>query len=675
MLSFFQGQGALQAADLPQVLTGVNARFTGADAPVVTGNDMVINQFAERATLHWQSFNIGAGNSVEFVQPSTSSVALNRIFDAVPSEIAGRLTANGQVYLINQNGILFTSTAQVNTQSLVASTLDIDDLVFEEIGFVNAINEQPNALAAFDSFGQPMGEIRIEDGAVLESESTGRILIFAPSIVNEGTIRTPDGQAVLAASEDQVFIAASQDADLRGLLVEVNTGGDVTNVGELIAERGNISLLGLAVNQNGVARATTSVSLNGSIRLVAQDMDGTPTFRGTGIFEPRRPVANRGGDLVLGEGSVTEVIPDTSVDENGEAIVAFDAQAQSRSVVDLAATRVLLESGSRVTSTGGNLDVIAADNPSDLRLLQTGDPDLLPIELRVEAGAVLDVAGDQTTSVAMERNVIEVEARGNELADSPVQRDGPIRNETLRVDLRRGTEFLDTSGAEGSIGRTASERQSPGCSITIRSEGAVVAEVGSLIDVSGGQVAYRDGVIATSQLRQANGRVVEISSADPDQQYTGVAPDAVRQEAGYIEGKDAGQLNIGARGITLDGQILGVARVGVNQRLAPQALGLVPVFNRPFDQSPLGGTLSLNLLRAGLPDIVVGSDPGGSPAVPPVIIPVDTLGQSGVTQLVLQNAGDVLVSESFELPAFGSVSLAGTGVQVLRDIRIAGGTV
>jgi len=675
MLVCFQGLGAVQAQNLPQVLTGVNARFSGAELPVVNGNDMVINQVTERATLHWQSFNIGANNSVEFVQPSSSSVALNRIFDSVPSEIAGRLSANGQVYLINQNGILFTATAQVNTQSLVASTLDIDDLVFEEIGFVNAINEQPDALAAFDSFGQPMGEIRIEAGATLESESTGRILIFAPSIVNEGTIRTPDGQTVLAASQDQVFIAASQDSDLRGLLVEVSTGGDVTNVGELIAERGNVSLLGLAVNQNGVARATTSVSLNGSIRLVAQDMDGTPTFRGTGIFEPRRPVPNRGGDLVLGEGSVTEVVPDASVDDNGDPIVAFDAQAQPRSVVDLAATRVLLETGARVTSTGGDLDIIAADNPGIPRLLQTGDPDLLPIELRLEPGAVLDVSGDKTTAVPMERNVIEVEARGNELADAPVQRDGPIRNETLRVDLRRGTDFLDTSGAEGSIGRTANERQSVGGALTIRSEGAVVAESGSSFDISGGQVEYLDGIIATSQLRQVNGQVVEISSADPDQQYTGVAPDAVRQESGYIEGKDAGQLNIGARGVTLDGDVLGSSRGGVNQRGAPESLGTTPAYSRPFDQSPLGGTLSINLLRVGLPDIVIGTDPGITAGPPPLVIPAEALAESGVEQLVLLNAGRVLVNESFSLPEFGEVNLAGTTVEVLGDIRVPGGTV
>ncbi len=94
-LTLIQGRAALQAAELPQVLTGVNARFVGAQLPVVNGNSMVINQFADKATLNWQSFNISADGSVEFKQPTSSSVALNRIFDLNPSQINGKLTANG----------------------------------------------------------------------------------------------------------------------------------------------------------------------------------------------------------------------------------------------------------------------------------------------------------------------------------------------------------------------------------------------------------------------------------------------------------------------------------------------------------------------------------------------------------------------------------------------------
>ncbi len=676
-LALIQGRTALQAAELPQVLTGVNARFVGAQAPVVTGNNMVINQFADKATLNWQSFNIGAGGSVEFKQPTSSSVALNRIFDAAPSQVNGKLTANGQVYLINQNGILFGTGAQVNTQSLIASTLDIDDRVYEEIGFVNAINNAGGALAAFDSFGRPMGEIRIAEGATLESGKSGRILIFAPTIVNEGTIKTPEGQQVLAAAKDRVLIAASDDPNLRGLLVEVSTGGDVTNLGSLIAERGNISMLGMAVNQDGLVRATTSVSLNGSIRLAAQDMNGTLSVASERL--PRRPQAVRGGDLELGSGSVTEVVPDTARDKDGAEIRAADAQTQSVSRVALAGTRVRLESGSRVTSTGGLINLTAAADPGappDFR--QPGDPATVPARLVVESGAILDASGDDTTVTSVARNVVNVEARGNELADSPVQRDGPIRNATLQVDVRTGTDFLNIDGAVSSIQRSAAERQSVGGAITIQSEGAFTLEEGALVDVSGGKVTYTEGLVSTSRLRQANGRVVDISGADPNQTYTGLVANTVRREAGYVEGKDAGALTIQARGLDLDGTIAAGSVAGAYQRGPAADLSTtgLPAFARRFDEAPLGGALALTFVRSGLPELIVGRAPAGAPAgVPPLVLSGEVLVASGASRIGIVNAGPVSINDDLVLPAWSTLSLTGTQVGVSGDLRIPGGRV
>lgn len=679
---FITTHGALHAADLPQVLSGVNARFDGAairvplPGEVADPTRMVIEQTADKATLHWQQFDIGAGHEVEFVQPSTSSVALNRIFDAAPSRIAGRLTANGQVYLINANGIVFADGAQVSTQSLVASTLDIDGEVFEQIGFVNAINDSTGALAAFDSLGVPMGEIHIESGAMIEAARTGRVLIFAPKIHNAGTIVTPEGQQVLAAAQDRVLIAASESPDLRGLLVEVGTGGEVGNVGTLIAERGNISLLGLAVNQDGIARATTSVSLNGSIRLVAQDMNGTLALANDLV--PRRPKPVRGGTLHLGEGSITEVIPDTSPDADGNAVLALDAQAQGRSRIDLAGTRVELAAGARVTATGGLINVTAAADPGAPDLRQPGDPTALASELRIAAGAILDASGDDTTEVSVARNVVEVEARGNELADAPVQRDGPLRNQTLRVDLRRGTPLLNTDGAAAALQRSAAERQSTGGSITLRSEGAVVIEEGALVDVSGGRVTYTAGEVRTSRLQQANGQVVGIANADPDQTYVRMVDDAVVREAGYVEGKDAGTLTVEGRGITLSGDVAAGAAAGVHQRWQPQDLTATgsPAWARPWDEVPRAGTLALSLLRAGLPELHIGG-PGASAAsgVAPLVIPVSQLVASGAGQLAFINAGAVFLDDDLQLPAWGSLGLTGTQVVVGGAVRAPGGQV
>ncbi len=87
------------------------------------GEVMTITQTSPRMAMDWQSFSIGAGQSVRFVQPNAQAAALNRVLGSDVSTIQGQLSANGRVYLLNPNGILFTPTAQVNVGGLVASTL------------------------------------------------------------------------------------------------------------------------------------------------------------------------------------------------------------------------------------------------------------------------------------------------------------------------------------------------------------------------------------------------------------------------------------------------------------------------------------------------------------------------------------------------------------------------
>src|SRR5262249_40991329 len=91
---------------------------------------MVVTQASDKAALSWTSFSIGSGHSVRFDQPSASSIALNRVTGGSRSEIFGSLSSNGQVFLVNPNGILFGRGAQVDVGGLVASTLNIAERDF-----------------------------------------------------------------------------------------------------------------------------------------------------------------------------------------------------------------------------------------------------------------------------------------------------------------------------------------------------------------------------------------------------------------------------------------------------------------------------------------------------------------------------------------------------------------
>ena len=131
--------GVLPSGTLP-VLRGVVSGQAVVGAPVrgATRSTLTINQTSQRAIIDWKSFNIGGDGEVLFRHPGSAASTLNRIYDASPSVIQGKLsstgpvvdgkaTSGGQVILINQNGILFDRGAQVNTQSLVASTLNLSN--------------------------------------------------------------------------------------------------------------------------------------------------------------------------------------------------------------------------------------------------------------------------------------------------------------------------------------------------------------------------------------------------------------------------------------------------------------------------------------------------------------------------------------------------------------------
>src|SRR5580658_7469479 len=103
---------------------------TGTATAVQSGKTLSVNQTSNTATLNWSSFDISADGKVVFRQPSATSIALNRIFDASPSSIFGTLTSNGQIYLINANGFLFGPGATVNVGGLLASSLNLTDANF-----------------------------------------------------------------------------------------------------------------------------------------------------------------------------------------------------------------------------------------------------------------------------------------------------------------------------------------------------------------------------------------------------------------------------------------------------------------------------------------------------------------------------------------------------------------
>lgn len=694
----------------------------GSIDPDIVGNQMVVRQLSDRAVFQWESFNIASGYNVHFDQNSPEAIALNRIFQEDPSIIAGRLTADGSIYLINQNGIIFDSGAQIDVGSLIASTLDVDDELVMNSSITKAIEQ--NEAAFFKGSQEIIGDILVMKGASLSAAENGRIFLFAPRVENNGAISTPKGQSILAAANEKVYLAASTDKDFRGLYVEVDQGGEVTNNGLITAEQGNATLMGLAVNQNGRIRASTSVDLNGSIRLLARDsvefatlgtlvsndkeelLLGVSALDGVDIKtkaarESIIPVATRSGAVVLGENSLTEIsiqdLPDQDNPGAAKAVPDVDSDTGTAntltSMVEVVGGNVSLEKNAHIVAASGKVSILATDNPSDPAANNKNNDSLIVMK----EGSLIDVSGTTSTALAMERNSLQVELRGFELRDSPLQRDGVLSGATVQVDLSRGEELeiADISAQVAAIPKTASEHNSAGGSVDIISEGDFVFSRGAEIDISGGQIHYDAGYVQETKLLTMDGRAVPISLASKDVEYLAVVGDnslfdpvwAQVQEfdasalggqgrfvPSYTQGTDAGAVNFKVNNFQYDGgQVYAETYIDPSRQSAMPGRGELDIDLSAFNSSQQGVKLvSDELFEELQQDFVQGTLRDDAD----LLLPDGFINRSRAHLSLLSNDEFVQTADSrLELAPIADFSVTAKHIHLAGQIRAPGGEV
>jgi len=264
----------------PNVTTG-SVKVTPPDAgkpPVMT-----IRTESQTNIVNWNSFNIGKDATVLIGQEKgPTAVLLNNILSGTsPTVINGILKnmdgmSSGRVYFYDPAGIVFGAGARVNLNSLIASTLRFDESRLKAGGLL--MPGTGAALSADSSDPDARRSILVENDAIITADKGGQIMLAAPSVYNEGYIYASDGQVILAAG-DKVYLAAPNVSEtgskLRGLVVEVEnikpkeypSKASNEEIGVIKVDRGNATMVGLAVNQSGVISAQTSVTLNGSIYL------------------------------------------------------------------------------------------------------------------------------------------------------------------------------------------------------------------------------------------------------------------------------------------------------------------------------------------------------------------------------------------------------------------------
>ena len=245
-LAPFAWAGPPGASQLP---TG--GQVVGGAATITQGgSQMTINQATQRGAIDWQTFNVGSQAQVNFQQPNSGSVTLNRVQDSQASQIFGRITANGQVFLSNPNGVYFSPTSSVNVGGLVATTHTIATADF---------------MAGSNAFARNGATGSVVNDGSLSAALGGYIALLAPQVRNNGIVIAQAGTVAMAAGE-QISLQFSDSRTLAGVLVSPSAIAALVENGSAVqAPGGMIIMSAQAANelQGGVVRNTGSVVATG----------------------------------------------------------------------------------------------------------------------------------------------------------------------------------------------------------------------------------------------------------------------------------------------------------------------------------------------------------------------------------------------------------------------------
>ncbi|MEW6641755.1 MAG: filamentous hemagglutinin family protein [Pseudomonadota bacterium] len=613
--------------------------WSGANAPVQSasgsGTTVTIDQTAPQAILNWQTFNVGAQTTVNFNQQASTWTALNRVTgNTGPSQILGQINARGQVLVINQNGIIFGGASQINVGSLIASTANIADPQF----LTKGIYSPQSGTTYQPSFTGAGGKIVVENGALITTNAPasvtsggGFVALLGTEVRNAGTITAPRGQALLAAGDDFILrsglgtttnqFSTTSGSEVAPVLYAGSQSGTVGNTGLILSQQGDITLAGRALIQDGVLVSTTSVNQRGTIHLLNSVKDGagsvTLTANSTMLVMPELSstdtALNSRRDALIGASGV-----------NPQAAGQFDnlstlADRQDRSRVEIVTGGVVdIQGGSQTMAQGGQIAVSAGKR------------------VFTENGAVLDVSGVRGVQLAMGANLIKVNIQGNELRDSPLNRDsGMLLNQNVWIDVRNLTlvpagtggyasdryytsgGLLEVAGYISNSAHTIGEWAAVGGTITLAAP-EVVAQRGSSFNLSGGSVTYQGGFLPQTYVLGSDGRIYNIASAPANLTYTAVVNGFVVQhkqggkvdqrlteiyasplgfggsvwQDGYTVGRDAGKLILSAPTAVFEGDIVSGVINGLRQ-IDVSAVALSDGYKKPQMTVASAATLSI----------------------------------------------------------------------------------
>ncbi len=398
----------LSAANLPlsgELPSGEHV-VSGQASVTRSGSAMEVRQTTDRAILNWQSFNIGSKAQVDFFQPRTQSVALNRVLSADPSSIYGTLRANGGVFLVNPSGIIFGKGSSVNVGSLVASTMSISD------GNFNAGNYRFQRNGSTASI--------INQGKIQAAEG-GLVALLGTDIHNDGLIEARLGSIILATGEAATLTLSSDNlysiaVDPSTVATLIDNKGIIQTDGGTVLMKASVAgdLVSSAINTSGVVRARSIGEKNGVITIMGDMEHGTLQIGG--VLDASAPESGNGGFIEtsaakvrIADGtSITTAAPYGSVGtwliDPTNFTIADGSAAQTASGIgattlqnSLASTDVTIATSSSGSEAGDiNVNAPVSWSSHTLSLQAKGDIDINAV-MTASGSSILDMKAGYST--------------------------------------------------------------------------------------------------------------------------------------------------------------------------------------------------------------------------------------------------------------------------------------
>jgi len=327
-----------QAPAPTQLPTGGNV-VAGTANIAQSGAVMNITQTTQRAAIDWNTFNVGSSATVNFLQPSSSAVALNRVLSSNPSQIFGQINANGHVFLTNPSGVYFAPGASVDVGSLTATTHSISNADF---------------MAGNYKFTRSGSTGSVVNEGTLKAGLGGYIALLAPEVRNQGVIIAQAGTVAMAAGET-ITLQMSSNNTLANLEVEASTIAALVENRHAVQAPGGLIILsaraadqlqGSVVKNSGTLAATSLGLKAGRIVLTAE---GGSVVQEGSILSSSGEVNISAADVYFGNG-VTSV---ASRSEDGGLI-----RVESSSNLSAVSAHTFDASGSQ----GGRIELIGGEN-------------------------------------------------------------------------------------------------------------------------------------------------------------------------------------------------------------------------------------------------------------------------------------------------------------------------